>query len=166
MNISDLFPIAVKELKNPERELLAISECVEATADLLIHNWNKARGRQGGQMEIQMKFTVLLIGNQNKVKTKLAYSERHTDERETTTRDPAQQDLFGDGDKTERTNTTGTMALTKRAAGAIIIVEGASEEDPHKPEPKQLRAPPKLLMAPPTEENKKKKRKRKKKAAY
>jgi hypothetical protein len=149
MNISEIFPEATKALKNRDRELLAISECTQAAADLLIHNWNAMRHRQGDAMQVTLTYTVTLIGKQNKVKTKLAYSERHTDEREVTTDDPAQQNLPLDEDRRERTRTTAPNP-------PVVDIESL----PTVREQKLLNAPQKLLQAPPVE---KPKRKRKKK---
>ena len=146
MNITEMFPEAVKGLKNRDRELLALSECTEAAADLLIHNWNAMRSRQGDAMTVTLTYTVTLIGKQNKVKTKLAYSERHTDEREMTTPDPEQPELPIDGNRKERTVTT-------KPNPPVIDIEALPP----------ARAPRALLNAPPTEQTEKPKRKRKKK---
>lgn len=147
MNITEMFPEATKALKNRDRELLAISECTQAAADLLIHNWNSMRHRQGDAMQVTLTYTVTLIGKQNKVKTKLAYSERHTDEREVTTDDPEQQNLPLDGDRNgvrkERVRTTAPNP-------PVVDIEAlpAAREQ-------------KLLMAPPVETKPKRKRKKK-----
>lgn len=152
MNISDLFPEATKGLKNKDRELLAISECTQAAADLLIHNWNAMRSRQGDAMTVTLTYTVTLIGKQNKVKTKLAYSERHTDEREITTEDPEQPDLPLDGElRRERTKTT-SPPHAPQANQPVIDVNAL----PPVPVPRAL------LPAP--GETSKPKRKRKRKA--
>jgi hypothetical protein len=149
MNVSEMFPEATKALKNRDRELLAISECTQAAADLLIHNWNSMRHRQGDAMQVTLTYTVTLIGKQNKVKTKLAYSERHTDEREVTTDDPEQGNLPLDGDRKMRERTTAPNP-------PVVDIEAL----PSAREQRLLPAPQKLLAAPPVE---KPKRKRKKK---
>lgn len=134
MNITEMFPEAVKGLKNRDRELLAISECTMAAADLLIHHWNSMRHRQGDAMTVTLTYTVTLIGKQNKVKTKLAYSERHTDEREITTQDPEQPEL--------PLNERKERAVTTARNPSVIDIEAL-------PPARQPRA---LLNAPPTEE--------------
>lgn len=135
MNITEKFPEAVRTLKNRDRELLAISECTEAAADLLLHNWNSMRSRQGDAMTVQLTYTVTLIGKQNKVKTRLAYSERHTDEREMTTADPEQPELFG-GKERERTTAPNPPVIDVDALPAPreqkLLADAAPAEKPKK----------------------------------
>jgi hypothetical protein len=96
---------AAQHIYNPERELPILSEAIEACADLLANHWNRIRdireSADGIKLTTNISIEVDNSGERAKVRTKISYSEKHSDDRECYVNDPNQTEMKFKGDDIE-----------------------------------------------------------------
>lgn len=117
----------IDKLKNKEKELPILVECVAAARDLLGNYWNRVaevREQNDGKLSVRITFKIDATGLNPKVKSRLGFSRNFSDERETVV-NPAQTDFNFAGPKTAEPGKNDSAPMPE---SQLAITEGRQND--------------------------------------